>query len=519
MKKALLILTLLLSGILFSQELDSIKISYKNLHFANQQERELFQNYTENDDLNYFGLFYSIEESKKSEEEVIEYFETLINPIVLKASKIKSPKKKVKYVFNKVHEKLFLFYKIDALFPDIFKSASYNCLTATALYAIVFDKLDIPYSIIELPSHVYLVAYPDTEEIAVETTDPEQGYINITNNFKKQYVDYIKSSKLLKKEDLNLDYPSIFEKYFFANGKIDLKQLLGLHYYNHTIFLLDNADYENAIKQIEKAFMFNQSPKLKLLYMSCLALQLDAQSFNKKKEVDVFAKFAKYFVNDQNREQVLTSFIKLTNYQLEKYPDPDLYEYSFNLLDSVVSDSILKSEIRFTYNYERGRVLIMKGDNRNAFPYLKEAYNVQSSNVPLQTMMSSSIADYAFKLGDLDHAVDTLIKFIETYPEFKENKYVCLAKSYTHLRLANTYLMKKHISKAKVELENFESSLPKDGPTIEMQQFIGYLYSEMSSHYFRKQNKSLAKKYLTKGLEYAPGDYRLEQKLNLLNRN
>jgi hypothetical protein len=67
--------------------------------------------------------------------------------------------------------KYLKYYKLDSFFPDIFSTKTYNCVNGTALFAIIFDEINIPYHILEVPNHVYLIAYPSTLKIGVESTD------------------------------------------------------------------------------------------------------------------------------------------------------------------------------------------------------------------------------------------------------------------------------------------------------------------------------------------------------------
>ncbi len=111
----------------------------------------------------------------------------------------KSEVKKVKYVYDYVHKQFLKVYKLQNSFADIFSKGEYNCVSASALYAIIFTKLDIPFNIIEAPHHVYLVAYPQTFKILIETTSPEKGYYQFNDNFINQYVKILYNSKLISK--------------------------------------------------------------------------------------------------------------------------------------------------------------------------------------------------------------------------------------------------------------------------------------------------------------------------------
>lgn len=84
----------------------------------------------------------------------------------------RSIEKKIKIIFKVVHEKFLVKYSEQCSFLDLFDNGSYNCVTASACYAIVFQQYDIEVAIQELPTHVYLIADPGGENITIESTDP-----------------------------------------------------------------------------------------------------------------------------------------------------------------------------------------------------------------------------------------------------------------------------------------------------------------------------------------------------------
>ena len=101
----------------------------------------------------------------------------------MKEKKEKKEKKRIKFIYDAFHDTFLKKYNSSVFFSEIFKNGNYNCVTATALYCYVFEKLDIPYKVKDLPTHVYLIAYPDLYNIKLETT--VQGNMDIMRPMKK----------------------------------------------------------------------------------------------------------------------------------------------------------------------------------------------------------------------------------------------------------------------------------------------------------------------------------------------
>lgn len=517
--KIILFLYIFTTNICFSQtNKDSISSVISGINFENDYEKELFENYFLEDQKNYFDLFYIIEESTSERKTAQQFVEEQVVPIRASVLKTKNRKRKIKLIFNRIHEGMFVFYNEPALFPHIFSNGSYNCVTGTALYAIVLEQFDIPYKIIELTNHVYIVAYPDEDEIIIESTNPEKGYLNVSDNYKEEYIKYLKKIKLINNEDLMLNTSKLFEKYYYENGKIDIQQLLGIHYYNNSLFLLINGDFQLSVQQIEKGLLFYNCPRLLMLYQSALGIQLSKQSYVNKEAVSYFVKYLKHFVGDENRTELLSEFGRLTHSQLIEYPDEELYEASYQLINSNISDSILKAEIGYIYNYEKGRAYQLKGDLAKCYPYLEKALAYKPENIELQSWITSIVTSTIYKIKDHDVAKDSLLSFKAMHPELIHYNSFKLTLSYVYIRSAFKALMDRKITQANKDLNDFEASVDLEVLNYELQDYIGNLYSEMSSYYFRKQNRTKAKEFIKRGLVYAPGNRSLLTKRQLMKQ-
>src|SRR6218665_2366950 len=154
---------------LVSAQPDGSIVKFSELSFKNDPERSAFEKYnTSKEKTEAFDLlFCTYDKSKTSDkaaalkriEECVAYLK--------KETAGKNDIKKVKFTYDYVHKQFLKIYKEKNGFMDLFESGEYNCLSASALYAIIFSKISIPYQIRETPTHVYLIAYPDSEKILI----------------------------------------------------------------------------------------------------------------------------------------------------------------------------------------------------------------------------------------------------------------------------------------------------------------------------------------------------------------
>jgi hypothetical protein len=139
-------------------------------------------------------------------------------------------------------------------FSSVFKTREYHCVSSSMLYALIFNALEIPYEIRLVPNHVYLVAYPKTQFITVETTDPLHGAIVFDAVFKARFVEYLRDAKLVSKEEFySKSTDALFEEYFNRTDTITIEALASIQYRNKMIEEFGKNKYKNACLLQEKA--------------------------------------------------------------------------------------------------------------------------------------------------------------------------------------------------------------------------------------------------------------------------
>jgi hypothetical protein len=80
-------------------------------------------------------------------------------------------------LFNRTRQQFFRRYTPYASFGETLNNGKYNCLTGTALYALLLDHFNIQYSIIETNYHIFLLAHTQEGTVLFEATDPTDGFV------------------------------------------------------------------------------------------------------------------------------------------------------------------------------------------------------------------------------------------------------------------------------------------------------------------------------------------------------
>nr|WP_299174996.1 hypothetical protein [uncultured Allomuricauda sp.] len=425
-------------------------------------------------------------------------------------------KKKVKFIFNKIHDRFFKKYELDAYFSDAFTSGKYNCVSGTALYAHAFDYLNVPYQIKETPTHVFIVAYPAEFNIYVETTLPgKAGSFAPSESLVRKAVDDLVELKLIAKEQVNtVGYNKAYNDYFYGNENITKKDLIGIQYYNKAVFLLNDNNYSEAYENMSKSQLIYQNKKARLFNEAILAMLIEQASFKKVEDFSLLTEYAK----DGNE----LDYIK---YKIENlisdtsWADSDLtiMEKSLSAMDSVdIKNSLLEA-----FYSSLARKSHKMQNTKRAMEYAHKVYGVNDQNVDAKNYIAGIEIDRLAQKNLTASRLDDLGNLITKYPFLQDfdiyKRYTVFLYSFL---VANEFHNNRGAqgSEYLVVLEQFLNA-DGDNEIGFNQQSIGGAYAAVGAYYYRKGQKENAKKFLKRGLEYSPDNENIKRKLKLMQNS
>lgn len=433
----------------------------------------------------------------------------------------KSEIKKVKYIYDHVHKQFLKVYKLQNSFADIFSRGEYNCVSASALYAIIFTKLNIPFNVIEAPQHVYLVAYPQSLKILIETTSPEKGYYQFNDNFINQYIKSLYSSKLISKEEFDNNTPNqLFDKYYFSSKGLTLPEVVSLQYGNYAIYDMEQKKYSEAINEIKKAYFFNPYDRNKYILKSSLVYSIQNNKYDKKEHVEELALICRFNNGDDeeiSNEKIKNEFLRLTENQLINNSNYELYTESYKTTLQEISDTSLRDQISYNYHFELSRLGYLNNkDTTYELPHLRAAYAINSKNANLQSIILSYL-ERQIKLTD---EPKTIIKILEinsrNFNFMLENTGFNGVKANCILELAYQNFAINEVNKGENYLKEFETLMINQKETHANDSFIEKAYAFAAGIYYKKGNIAKSKQALKTGLLYSPDNFGLKLRLNQL---
>jgi hypothetical protein len=218
----------------------------------------------------YLELYSTTDEQIAATDELLAF----VDKLSVKRGSFKTDKAFLNHLFAKTHQRFLRNYKEYSSFNELLDKGYYNCLTGTALYAILLDHFEFPYQIIETNYHIFLMVETSAGDVLLETTDPASGFTDSKSEIEKRIHVY-RQNEIQKANKDKRYYHFSFDLY----NDVNLDEMLGLLYYNQAIKAYNNHQWVNSIAYLEKASAQYRSPRLeefsRIILLSLAESKLD----------------------------------------------------------------------------------------------------------------------------------------------------------------------------------------------------------------------------------------------------
>lgn len=221
--------------------------------FAVAQKVESFN--AENTGISAYFQAYASAEGKNpaSPDQVLSFLHRLSD----KKLKFKNDQDFLAYIFRKTHQRYLKEYKDYATFNELLRNGNYNCLTATALYALILEHQGFKYKIIETNYHMFLLVETVSGTVLIESTDPLQGFVTKEREIERKISEYRQNSPV----EVN-NKKSYYAYQVSVYNPVSLQGVQGLLYYNLAVDFYNKQDLISSVNHLEKAFLLYESQRL-----------------------------------------------------------------------------------------------------------------------------------------------------------------------------------------------------------------------------------------------------------------
>jgi hypothetical protein len=205
-------------------------------------------------------------------EKVLKFIHTLFE----KKDHFSSDTDFLQHVFQQTHQRVLKHYQVNTSFDAMLKNGSYNCLTATAFYAILLDQFGYDFNIVETNYHIFILANVDGQQVLLESTDPLNGFIRNADDIANRINEY-KSGGVTASSSKKIYYQ--YQEAVF--NTISKGQLRGLIHYNLSVDAYNEKDLQKSTEHFVSAYTLYPSSRLEefsqILQLTIVKSKLDKQ--------------------------------------------------------------------------------------------------------------------------------------------------------------------------------------------------------------------------------------------------
>lgn len=497
-------------------------VTTKNLYFTSPLEEKLFGQLTASgySEKELFGLFISCGSAvdEKFMNASWQSFEQQLPQLQQICQKEKKNDRRIRAIYDYVHSTFLTKYEEQNKFKEIFTVGNYNCVSATALYAFYFERLGIPYSIKEIPSHVYLIAYPNTDQIKVESTSPQNGITTINESFKQGFVKMLKDNKVISQQEYTVSsVDALFNTFYFKENKdITLQQLASIQYTNSAFYLHEDGRHEEAFQQTKKAYYLFKSERSLYLMAKTGIDAFTAHPARDEEQAHLLASISQLAPFGIEWDMIKAEFAKVVSELLFTNNKQNELDSYYQILMKEIKQDKLRNELDFIYQYECGRYYYNQGKNKVAKVYWEKGLSLKPTDADMLSIFTSLLARTYSIDSDFLAFISEAERYGAVYPKLRENNnYNTLLVNAYAVQFGIFFDMNNAVDGDKYRLL-FEGLLTKY-PDVELiSNVIGRSYSNAAVYYFRRGQTAKAKSLLDKGLAISPGNYELMRRKEMI---
>ena len=512
-----LVLILLLSSASAGAQILGTDTIFKvnDLIFFSDLERHAFKNFID-EKPDYLAMISSV--NPETDERELELYRDWVDDIITIIRERKfdelNEEKKIERVKKYVSKALLINYVHEAGFDDLFRFGDFNYFTAAAIYSFILERLGIPYEIYEVPTHIYLIAYPASQGIDIETTKPGHQFFMFDHETRQNFVDFIYKQNVINEQTYrNTPIKELFQQYYFAGYGLSIREMIGMLYLNSAVEMIIHENPNDAYAQLEKAFILHPSYKTQFMLLLELKNYLVDMDYHNPLSLGYLIKASHLVDYGITRELIEDYLSDIVNTVLLQDEDPEGFMFIYNYLMNYLGDEGLKEDFTFQYLYESGRLEFNDTRYGKAMDFLEQAHHLKPENEKTRDLLARSLAGYSMIVSPA--IVLQKIQFYDSNNvEITEEGIYILVKIQTYLELFGEAFQLKDGKSGETYMKEFEK-LIDENPEAEIDYImIGRSYSSAAIYYYRNGQVQKSRELIEKGLRYAPDNIELKLKLN-----
>jgi len=494
----------------------------RDLVFTNRAEQELFYRWDttktiDRDILECLLLAEGMPDQLSRNREWLASLEEEVKDIVRLED---SPLSKGEKLYAFVHERVLRKYSGVASAASLMTIGEYSCVTSTALYYHLGRVVGLPVIFHATPFHVCPVIEHEGKRIWVELTQPRDGFD--IEFHQDELVEWLLEQKLATEEELQQKGEDIvYNDFIHGHYQSSVAAILGYHYYNFALKLYELGKREESFWALAKASTLEgQDKMIEEVFDESFRILSSLPRISTS-----YSKASSTYFKLRGRDTTvvvdgLTSVREGVENLLQTQRDLEQADSVQWMLERVLPKSPLVerplAELRQFISVNKGLELNRKGRYHESFNVISGELEKDITNGKLQDIYVTVGMAYVQKLlmnGDDELAIATMDSMRKKVPEYAE-----LRDAYSRILVSSIMTSGKYRTSPLKARESLMKAFEMDSTNMYVRESLGAVHHELAMSEIRKSKWQSARRFVTQGLRFAPGNEVLRSDLELLEK-
>ncbi len=403
-----------------------------------------------------------------------------------------------------------------ASFADLFNNGTYSTPTAVALYALTFEYFDIPYAASFSHEGLSIIVLPSSQPTPFLAVSDNNQPAYLQYNLVTSYLDLLKATHLLPRDEWNRPADQLFRRYFLAtNERMSIRQLAALIHYQMAVHQYSIGNYLLCMEWLDKAREGSSQLAFQALERAAL-VQLAHQSEN---PLGYMQRLWSDFQPDWLATEMLRQFEQRLLQACSQNPTAPNVQPVINEFYQLFNQSEkykleidkISCNIITRHHARQQQQSIDNIDLEKLFSYCPHDQSLQ------QALIDASMRSIRNRMAQRDAQL-SFDAYRERYPfiiqnaDFKDFDLQHKADRIHHC-FSNNLIEEGHQL-----LTAFEHTVLLYRTAPRLSSWVTTAYAAASQHYFLRKEYATARNLLETANRLAPGDPYLEDRLALLRR-
>lgn len=221
-----------------------------------------------------------------SQEQIAAKVDRHVADLTKAKSKFDSEREFLEYVFQFTHRKMLKTYVAYTQFNELVETGKFDCLSATALFSVIFDRLNIDYQIQETNYHIFLLAETQNGKVLLETTDRLNGFVAHPEKIEQRIQAYRQNQLATENKNFYEYQADIFQP-------VSADRLVGLLYFNQAVRLYNQRDFIECGNKLDEAIARYETPRTDELAV-ILVHSINASNLAPAEKSKITTRYQKY---------------------------------------------------------------------------------------------------------------------------------------------------------------------------------------------------------------------------------